>query len=144
MPNQSLSSDTPDTPVQLLRMMLWGMEHPFGQYRSAVLVLSPPSSLYCSSPLTGRAVQEAEMTLALRSTAQQQLKCVINIVLLKPKHRFISDTMNKINSVLAEIRTTRPAFSISECVEIQGHVMSKTSIVATGLWISPGPMLGQA
>lgn len=48
------------------------------------------------------------------------------------------------NSVLAEIRTTRPAFSISECVEIQGHVMSKTSIVATGLWISPGPMLGQA
>ena len=50
--------------------------------------MSTPSSLCTPSPLLARVVWEAEMPLALCSTAQQQLKrwCVINAAfLLKPK-----------------------------------------------------------
>ena len=65
------------------------MEHPFDQFRSAVLVLPLPSQfLMITSHLAGRTAQEAEAPLALCSTAQQQLKrwCVINAAfLLKPK-----------------------------------------------------------
>ena len=41
-------------------LMSYGMECPSGQFRSAVLVLSPPGSYCTANPLTGRTVQEAE------------------------------------------------------------------------------------
>ena len=68
-------------------MMPYGMEYPFGQLRLAILVLSPPSSCCSASPLTARAVGEAEKSdtsLCLCRTAQQHQKhwCVTNIVFL--------------------------------------------------------------
>lgn len=86
------------------------MEYPFDQFRAALLILSPPSSMCPLSPLAGRAVQEAEkqVSLTLHSTAQQQLKhrYVIKVFfILKPKHSIVEDTMKKINSVPAETRT---------------------------------------
>lgn len=51
---------------------------------------------------------ETETPLAMRSTAQQQLKhqCIINTVLfLKPNYSIISDNMKKISSVSNEPRT---------------------------------------
>ena len=65
-------------------------------------------------------IWKTKMTLPLWWTAQQQLKhpCVITIVfLLKPKYRIIPDTMRKINSVSAEIRTKMKNLS-TKCGQI--------------------------
>ena len=116
---------TPDNFSQFFKffhMMSYGMEHPFGQFRSGVLVLSPPSSLHPPpSPVSVRSVQEAETSSALYSTPQQHLNhwCVVNIVFLsKPKQSIIPTTMKKINSVPAETRTDT----------IQGYVSYLTQL----------------
>ena len=86
--------------------MLYDMQYPLGHFRSAVLVLSPPSSLCPLSPHHWQGSMrswETERSLALCSTAQQQLKhwCVISIgFLLKPKHSIIPDTMKGKNKAL--------------------------------------------
>lgn len=64
--------------------------------------MSTPSSLCTPSPLLARVVWEAEMPLALCSTAQQQIShwCVINIVfLLNLNHGIVPATVKKISSV---------------------------------------------
>ena len=68
----------------------------------------PLPSPCAPQPLAGRAGREAEMSLALCSAAQQQLKhcCLINSVfLLQPKYSIIPDTAVQIISVPAETRT---------------------------------------
>lgn len=78
-----------------------------------------PSNLSTSSTVACRMVQKAEkieMSLALYSTAQQQLGywCVINTVfLLKLKHSIIPDTMKNVNTVSDETRTVK-FFDISQ------------------------------
>ena len=55
-PPTNQSSTTAARPSQLpsvlyfFHMMSYGMEYPFGQFRSAILVLPPPSSLCSSVP----------------------------------------------------------------------------------------------
>ena len=89
----------------------FGIELPFGQFRSAVLILCPHSSFPPPCPHTGMdsmRTWKTETSLALYSTVQQQLKhpCVSNIVFLrKPKYSIIPDTMKKISSAPAEIMT---------------------------------------
>ena len=84
------SSCQPPLVLKFICMMSCSMKYPFSQFGSAVLVLSPHSSLL--SPFTGRTIQEVETSLALCSTPQQQLKrqCVINTDFLpKPKYSII-------------------------------------------------------
>ncbi|KAK4807191.1 hypothetical protein QYF61_024311 [Mycteria americana] len=52
---QRLRSPQPTSPVFLFSMTSYGMEYPFHQFGSAVLVVSPPSFLCTSSLLAGRA-----------------------------------------------------------------------------------------
>ena len=87
---------TPHSFRSLFCMVLYVMEYPFGQFSSAAPVLSPPSSFCPPAPLTDRTVQEVGTSLALYSTAQQQLKhrCVINIIFLpEPKCSIVPDTI---------------------------------------------------
>lgn len=49
----------------LLNMMLYGMDHPYDHFGSAVPAVSPPSLLPVSSLLTGGAEREAEKVLML-------------------------------------------------------------------------------
>ena len=49
VPKQLLPGHFP-TAFSFFHMMSYGMEYPFGQFRSAVLVLFPPSSSYPLSP----------------------------------------------------------------------------------------------
>ena len=81
---------------------------------SAVLILTPPSSLCLPATSLDRTVQVAKMSLALCSTALQRPKhhYVINSVfLLKPQQSILPDTMKRIISVPAETRThvSRPS-----------------------------------
>ena len=46
----------PATPYELFSIMPNGVEHPFGQFGSAVPALSPPSFSCTPGPLAGRAV----------------------------------------------------------------------------------------
>jgi len=87
-------------------IMSYGTEYPFGQFRSAVLVLSPPRSLCPSSPPhleSSVRSWETETPLAPYSTAQQQLnhQHVINMLflLLKPKHTIVPATIKKKNQL---------------------------------------------
>jgi len=95
---------------------------PFDQFGSAVLVLSSPSSLCPQSPHWQGSARswDTEISFALCSTAQQQLKhqCAINIVfLLKPKLSIIPDTMKKIDSVQLKPGHT----AIKKCWYIYGN-----------------------
>jgi len=55
--------------------------------------------------LSGRAVLEGEISLALYSTAQQQLKlCIQHCFFLVPKYCIIPDTVQKINFVPTETK----------------------------------------
>lgn len=56
MPSQHLSSDPWPAfpPIHALRVMPYGMGYPFGQWESAVLLVSSPSSLCTPRLLTGR------------------------------------------------------------------------------------------
>lgn len=71
------------SPVLLFSMMPYVMEYPFGQFDSAALVLSFPTSCYLSL-LTDRTVGEAGTSLALCSSTHEQLThwCLINTVFL--------------------------------------------------------------
>ena len=85
------------------------MKYPFGQRSSATLVLSPPSSLWSPAPnwQSSKRSCKTEMSLALCSTAEQQLKhqFVISVVFLsEPKQSITPDTVQKI-TVPAETRT---------------------------------------
>lgn len=85
--------------------MVW--DGPFSQFRPAILVLSPPSFLSTPQPHHCTRSRETKMSLALCSTAQQQLSnwCVVKIVLLlKTKHSIITDNAKKINYDSAETR----------------------------------------
>ena len=53
--------------------MPYGMEYRFGQFRSAVLVLYPPSSLYLPSPSTGRTGGETEKKQDVLGSVQHRL-----------------------------------------------------------------------
>ena len=50
-------------PVYTLTRMPYDMEHPFGQFGSAALAVSPPSSPHTRGLLAGRAAWEAEKSL---------------------------------------------------------------------------------
>lgn len=68
------------SPILLFSMMRYVMQYHFGQFGSAALVLSPPTSCHLSL-LTDRTVGEAGTSLALCSTTQEQLThwCLINL-----------------------------------------------------------------
>lgn len=83
-------------------MMPYSMEYPFGQFKSAVLILLPPSSL--SSLL--------QKALDLYSTAEQQLQTSVSYqhcfsprtqTELKPNHTRHSEKKN--DPILAETKT---------------------------------------
>jgi len=106
----SLSSSCPPSqffPILLFNMTPHGTGCPFGRSGSAVLVLPPPSSFCPLCFRTGRAAPEADVSLALCSTSQWQLKHqrVIIILIHNPKHSTIPTTRKKINSSSAETRT---------------------------------------
>ena len=103
VPEQWCPPSTNSCPFYSFHVMPYGTEHSFGQFRLAVLVLTPLCSLCLPSPLTGRTIQEAESYLSL-CCAVQQHQCVIVFHLL-PKYNIITDTMKKISSVPDEIRT---------------------------------------
>jgi len=64
----------------------YGTEYAFGQFKSALLILFPPSSL---GPLL-------QMALALYIAAAINISVLSSIVfLLEPKHSIISDTLKK-------------------------------------------------
>ena len=101
------------TPVQLSTILQafppYSMEYPLGQFRAAVLALSPPSSSrHPSLSLAGQHTKlKIEVSSALCSTAQQQLNITVTYIvfLLKPQHGIVPDTMKEINSVPVENRT---------------------------------------
>ena len=74
------------------------MEYPFGQFRSADLVLSPHSSLCPTAPLLVGQYKnwKTEMSLALYSTAQQELNhwCVTNIPLALGQELWSKSTLS--------------------------------------------------
>lgn len=74
--HKHLLAPNPDiSPLLDFCVMSHGREHLSGQFRPAGLLLPPTSFLCTTSTLTLRAQSEAEMALALCSTAQQQLTC---------------------------------------------------------------------
>lgn len=87
------------------------------QPAAPVLKLSQGSTWYktslqllwvsCPSSVLPQLCGGAEKSLALRSTAQQQLNITVThiVFLLKPQHGIIPDTMKEINSVPVENRT---------------------------------------
>lgn len=87
MPSRFLSRSSPPSwflPVFSFSMILHGMEHPFGQFGSAALVLSPPSSLYSLQHPCWQ--QKLKCPWLCVKTALQHLKwCVISTVLIKKK-----------------------------------------------------------
>lgn len=91
-----------------------GREYPFGQSRSAVLALSPPSSLPSPSLLAGL-TEEKSRHWCRASTIQPGLKhwCVINTVLLtNPKHSNTPAAMKKVNSIAARCSTHTRSITI--------------------------------
>lgn len=82
-----------------LCMMSHGIGHPLGHFRLAVLALSPCSSLCpLASHWEDGMVRGAEASLALCSSAQQQLKhqsAISTGFLLKPNPSIIPGTMKK-------------------------------------------------
>ena len=68
------------------RMISYGMEYPFGQFKSAVLILFPPSSL---GPLL-------QMALALYIAAAINISVLSSIVfLLEPKRRIVAGALKR-------------------------------------------------
>lgn len=105
-PRWAVGSSWPTSSVNILTMMLHGMEYPFGKFRSAVLTVLPPSfSCTCSLPECGKLKNPGFRV----STAQQQPKyqCVANIILiLNPKQSTVPAARKKSNSSIpAESRT---------------------------------------
>ena len=95
------SSPTPPHPSHPPLTMPCSMEYPFGQFRSAVLVLTSPSSLWPPSHSLYKKLRKLKHS-CLHSTAQQQLKhwCVINIIfLLKPKHSIIPGSIKTLQTL---------------------------------------------
>lgn len=91
-------------------MTPYGMKYPFGQLRSPLLALSPPDFMCPLGPPHWQGSMrrwKPEMSLALCSTTQQQLKhrCVISILwVTNLKHNSIQATM-KNNSIPARPST---------------------------------------
>lgn len=96
-------------PVSILSLMFNGVRNPFDHFRSAVLVMLPPTFLYpCSLAVHG---QWRTPWLILSATEEQQKKhwCAINIVLLlNPKHSTVLPSRRKFNSIQAK---SRPALN---------------------------------
>lgn len=97
-----------------LSMIQYGMGHSFGQYGSAVLVLSPPIFL-CTLSLLARQQEKQSPWLCVSAT-QQQLnhQCIISLdFITAPKHSTKKATVMKINSittkskVLCSIKTNK-------------------------------------
>ena len=94
-------------PVLLFSMMSRGMEYPFGQFRSAVLVLLPPSNFCTHSSTLARRHEKLKYSWLCLSAALQQLiqLCIISSIFIKnPKH-IISASTKKITSIPVKIRT---------------------------------------
>lgn len=95
-------------PYILFSMTSDGMEYPFGQFGSAVLGLSPPSSCCTPSLLASRTEREAEKSLAWCKHCSATIKtsaCYQRSSHPNPKHSTLPATRRKINSVLTETRT---------------------------------------
>ena len=111
MPSLSPSSRPPTPashPYILFSMTSDGMEYPFGQFGSAVLGLSPPSSCCTPSLLAGRTEREAEKSLAWCKHCSATIKtsaCYQRSSHPNPKHSTLPATRRKINSVLTGTRT---------------------------------------
>ena len=89
----------------LLSTTSYGMEHPSAHLGSAVLAVSPPSSLCTPSLLTSGAVWGAKQPWCCTSTAQQELKqpCVLSIVFSRNlRHSIIRATVKKSNAIPAK------------------------------------------
>ena len=83
-------------------------ENPFGQFRSAVLTVSPPRSLCTLSSLLVGQCNKQRSTCVFLSTSQQQLKhqYIINTILItNSKYSNIWASVKEINSIPAEINT---------------------------------------
>ena len=84
------------------------MGHPFGQLRSAVPAVSPPTFLCTHSLLAGRAVWEAEnvLTLCKHSSAATKTPDVIDTFLVtNPKHGTLQAAVRKIKSMPPKLST---------------------------------------
>ena len=84
--------------------MSYDVEYPSGQFLGQLYWFCPfPAPFSPPAPsVTGQYEKlKAETSLALYSTAQQQLKrqCVINVLLLEPERNIIPGIMKKIKSV---------------------------------------------
>lgn len=117
MPNSYLGTQLPQSwmaPSPFLELLLlgtasYGMGHPFGWSRSAVLALSPPSFLSTLSLLDdGGQSGKKRKPWHCTSTAQPWPKywCVTNIILVsQPKYIIIQAAMKKMNSTPARPST---------------------------------------
>lgn len=116
MPSRSPCSSCPTplwpTPSTLIvfSYTVYSMGYFFGQFVSAVLILSSPSVLCLPSPSQAGQYEKLKCPWLFTATAQQQVKhpCLINVGFLpKAKYNLILDTTKKkkINSVPAETRT---------------------------------------
>lgn len=84
-------------PYILFSMTSDGMEYPFGQFGSAVLGLSPPSSCCTPSLLAGRTEREAEKSLAWCKHCSATIKtsaCYQRSSHPNPKHSTLPATMS--------------------------------------------------
>lgn len=100
-------------------MISHGMEYPFDQFKLAVLLQSPPSSLCTLSP--SMIEQHKKLKWISAATAWQQLKhlCAIDTVfLLNPKHGLIPNTMKKINPIPEKNRTLAVPFIYYRTVKL--------------------------
>lgn len=85
-------------PVYTLAMTPCGLEYLLGQFRSAVLAVSPPAFLRISSLAQHGKLRSPKLRV---STAQQQLKprCAVSIILQNSPE---PTTRRKVNSIPAE------------------------------------------
>ena len=111
LPSQSLISECPSANstqcYSFVHTMSYGIEDPFGQFRSAVLVLFPPSFLCPSAPsLAGQyeKLRNRNVLVCVQRCSASTKTAMCYQQCFSPEAMFIADTMKKICCVSAETR----------------------------------------
>lgn len=105
-PSRSCSPSQQHCFSRFFWVMMFGMEYPYGQFRSAVLVPSPPSFLCPHSPFTGRTVWDALGSVQCCSTTTKGSVFYQSCFSLKAKAQHHTwHCRGKINSASAETRS---------------------------------------
>ena len=112
--------------LQNFFLMSYGMEYPFGQFKSAVLILFPP--------LPWALLHESWLCTALLSSSYKQQHVINTVLLLELRYSIIPDNVKE--TVPSQLNLRHwcwicPRWQLYYCVRIHKKVMQDSNICKT-------------